>query len=116
MVVCRDFVVWLGGLTLVAMMTCPSISQEPIAAWKRQEGTPPAWLTADAARWARSNETRKAMAKKVTYNFQGIPLNKAMQEISAKWACRSTSTRSNSIIAVAVQTSRLRLRQRAPFE
>lgn len=82
MVVRRDFVAWLGSLTLVAILTFPSISQEPTAAWKRPEGTPPAWLTADAARWARRNETRKAMTKKVTYNFQGIPLNNAMQEIS----------------------------------
>lgn len=74
-----DFVVGLLGFVLCLQQA--AVAQTP-SAWKKPDGPPPAWLTADAPRWARLNETRKVLAKKVTYDFEGVPLREVVKDIS----------------------------------
>lgn len=75
----RNSIGWWLGLVLCVQQA--SLAQTS-PAWKKPEGEPPAWLTADAPRWARLNETRKILAKKATYDFDAVPLKKVVAELS----------------------------------
>ena len=77
-----DFVAWSACLLLGLVLTShrSAVAQDS-ATWKKPDGEPPAWLTADADRWSRLNETRKVMSKKVSYDFEGVPLREVMVEL-----------------------------------
>ena len=77
-----DFVAWSACLFVgLVIGTHRSAVAQNSSSWKKPDGEPPAWLTADAARWSRLNETRKVMAKKVSYEFEGVPLREVMVEL-----------------------------------
>lgn len=77
-----DFVAWSACLFMgLVLGTHRSAVAQSSSMWKKPEGDPPAWLTADADRWSRLNDTRKVLAKKVTYDFEGVPLREVMVEL-----------------------------------
>ncbi len=69
------------GLVLTLFLNRPAQAQAD-EAWKRPEGPAPNWLTADADQWARRNTTRKALAKKVSFDFKGTSLFDIAKDIS----------------------------------
>ena len=77
-----DFVAWSACLWLGLVLTShrPAEAQDS-AMWKKPAGDAPAWLSADADRWSRLNETRKVMSKKVSYEFEGVSLRQVMVEL-----------------------------------
>ncbi len=70
------------ALLLVGCLSPQALQAQSSDAWQRPEGPAPAWLKAGEERLKRMAQTRKALARRVSFDFEGVPLHEAMQAIS----------------------------------